>query len=353
MYKKLIVFLFIVFLFIPCNALAINLNTSSLIAMDIDSGRVFYEKNADNQRLIASTTKIMTALIAIENSNLTDIVKAEEEVLTMYGTNIYIEYQESMLLLDLIYGLMLRSGNDAAVVIAKHVGGSTDNFTLMMNEKAKELGMHNTIFNNPHGLDEETENYSTARDLSILYSYAYKNEVFRKIVGTKVWVANTDYKSYKWYNRMELLKLYDKATGGKTGYTPRAGKVLVSSASNNDLDIVISSFNSIYDYDLHMNVYEDIFNNYRNYLIVDKDDFKINYNIDKGKIYIKESFSYPLTKKEYDNLDIKVDINDKLEEGKIGEMYIYLDEKIIKEIDIYLTLDKESFIDRIKKLFSL
>ena len=163
--KKILVFL-IIFL-IPLNIYAKDTATSS-IAIDIDSGRILYEKNADEKRLIASITKIMTCIIALENGNLEKDIKAGEEILKMYGTSIYLELNEKMKLIDLLYGLMLRSGNDAAVVIAKEIAGSEEKFVEMMNKKAKELGMNNTKFSNSHGLDEETKNYSTARDMAKL-----------------------------------------------------------------------------------------------------------------------------------------------------------------------------------------
>ena len=138
--------------------------------MNKENGKklLFIEKNSNEKRLIASTTKIMTALLAIENDNLEDLVEAKEEILTIYGSNVYLEYHEHMLLLDLVYGLILRSGNDAAVTIANYIGGSEENFVNMMNEKAKILGMTNTIYENPHGLDEQTQNY-----LYNIYHFSY------------------------------------------------------------------------------------------------------------------------------------------------------------------------------------
>ena len=194
------IFLFVIsFILFSSNVLA------SSIIMDIDSGRIFSEKASNEVRLIASTTKIMTAILAIESNRLEDIVTAKEEILSMYGSNIYLEYNENMTLLDLVYGLMLRSGNDASVVIASYVGGNIENFVKIMNKKAKELGLTNTIFSNPNGLDDDTKNYSTAKDLAILYSYAYKNKTFRDIVGTKYYKTTSDLKSYTWKNRNNLL----------------------------------------------------------------------------------------------------------------------------------------------------
>ena len=334
---KKIIITFLTFFICINNFQAQSLNTNAIVAMDMDSKRIFYEKNKDDKRLIASTTKIMTLITAIENGNLTDLVEAKEEVLTMYGSNIYLEYHEKMLLLDLLYGLFLRSGNDAAVVIAREVGGNIENFVKMMNDNAKRLNLRNTIYNNPHGLDEETKNYSTAYDLALLYSYAYKNSIFREISKTKYYSCYSSFKYYKWKNRNKLLFKYEKSTGGKTGYTPLAKKVLVTSASDNDLDVVISSFNSIYDYDLHESLYKDIFYNYKKVLILDKNNFNVKNNPFKGKLYIKSSFSYPLKKDEENKIIKKIEfykINPK-NNSKVGKIYIYLDESLIGARNIY------------------
>lgn len=157
----------------------------------------------------------MTAILAIESNRLEEEVVVGEEVLTMYGSNIYIELGEKMKLLDLVYGLMLRSGNDAAIVIATFIGGTEEKFVKMMNEKAKEIGMTNTVFNNSHGLDEVTQNKSTAYDMALLSSYASHNETYMKIVGTKKYTVQSDKKSYIWHNRNKLLGSYSYATGGK------------------------------------------------------------------------------------------------------------------------------------------
>ena len=162
MKEKIAVFLFLILCIIPSKVWALSLSCRSCVLMDMDSGRVLYAKDKDNPRLIASITKIMTAILAIENGNLDDTVTVGEEVLKMYGSNIYIELGEKIKLSDLLYGLMLRSGNDAAVVIANYIAGTEEKFVEMMNNKAKEIGMKNTIYNNCHGLDEETENKSTA-----------------------------------------------------------------------------------------------------------------------------------------------------------------------------------------------
>ena len=197
--------------------------------------------NINDRKLIASTTKIMTCIIALENSDIEKEITVGEEVLSMYGTNIYIKKGEVIKIKDLLYGLMLRSGNDAAITLAYNTLGY-DEFINKMNDKAKELGMNNTEFSNPHGLDDETKNYSTAYDMALLSRYAYRNTMYRKIVATRKYSTKSSLKSYTWYNRVSLLNNYKYCIGGKNGYTPKAGKSLVSYAKKN---YIMSIFLSI------------------------------------------------------------------------------------------------------------
>ena len=196
------------------------------MVMDNDSGRILYENNSNERRLIASTTKIMTCILVLENSDLSKKITVGDEILKVYGTNIYVEVGEILTIKDLLYGLMLRSGNDAAIVLANNIFNSEDEFIHKMNDKAKEIGMNNTVFNNPHGLDEETKNYSTAYDMALLAKYAYKNKMYRNIISTKKYNTKSNLKSYEWYNRVELINSYKYSLGGKNGYTPKAGKTL-------------------------------------------------------------------------------------------------------------------------------
>ena len=348
--KKVLVILllFLIPLNVFCKEDTFDTAKSSIV-MDLDSSRVLYENNADEERLIASITKIMTCIIAIEQGDLDSDVEAGEEILKMYGTSIYLELNEKMKLIDLLYGLMLRSGNDASVVIAKEVAGTEEKFVKMMNEKAKEIGMTNTTFSNPHGLDEETKNYSTARDMAILSRYAYKNKTYRKIIGTEEYRVKTDNKSYLWYNRMKLLGDYKYCTGGKNGYTPSAGKTLVTTHKKDDLKITVVTLYDNDEYNNHERLAEYAFDNYSNYDIVDKNDFDLV--IDNNKYYVNESFSYPLTESEKDNVKVLASIDDSINSGKVGNINISLNNKTIKKIPLYIKEEKkkENFFT---KLFS-
>ena len=333
------------YLLIPLNVFGISVNSKSLYAMDIDSKREFYNIKAEDKRLIASTTKVMTALVALENSNPTDLVKVNSEVLKMYGSNTYIEPNESILMLDLLYGLMLRSGNDSATAIAEHLGG-TDNFVKLMNEKAKILGLKNTFYQNPTGLDDETKNYSTMKELAYVYAYAYQNNLFKEIVRTNHYTTKSTNKSYDWYNRCKFINMYDKQTGCKTGYTPDAKRLVVSSASDNDFNVVVASVNDIYDYDLHVNIYEEIFNKYKKVKLLDKSDFNKKYKDDK--LYINNDFYYPLSKEEENEINFTINVNDKNNK----EIKIYLKDKLIHTEKIYKEKENTTFFHKLKNFFT-
>lgn len=344
--KNIAVFLVLFLVFIsPLDILAVSDTASSTVVMDMDSKRVLYEKNKDERRLIASITKIMTAVVAIENKNLDDVVTVGEEVLPMYGSNIYVEVGEKMTLRDLLYGLLLRSGNDAAVAIANYVGGSEENFVRMMNDKALSLGMKNTVFRNSHGLDEDTQNYSTAYDMALLSSYANTLMEYCEISSSKKWNVSTEVKSYIWNNRNKLLSLYEFATGGKTGYTPKAGRTLVTTASKNSLNLTIVTLNDNNMYETHESLYEYIFSKYKNILLVDNNNFGVDDFFYEDEIYVNNSFSYPLTEKEEKLVKTVIDIykiDNYKDNDKVGEVSVILNgEKLYKD-NIYVSISLEN-----------
>lgn len=343
--KKL---LFLILLLIPISINAEEL--TNYVVMDMDSGRIIKEKLKDEIILPASTTKIMTLIVAIENANPMDVVKVGNEILIADGTNIYAEVGENFILEDLFYGMILRSGNDAALIIANHTGHSVENFVKLMNEKSKQLNLKSTYFQNPTGLDDTTMNKTTVYDLATIYSYGYKNKLFREILKTKEYRTSSDKKSYYFKNRTEILDMYPKATGGKTGYTPKAGRLLVSSGSNNDLNIVIASKGNTYGYKNHVDMYEDIFSKYKNYILLDKDNFKEKTYL-KGTLYIKDSFKYPLTETEINNIK-KVLVYNENKKDYVGDLLIYLNNDLIHKEKVYLKQKKDNLFQRIISLFT-
>ena len=216
-----------------CHAAAPDNSARSAVLMDAATGRVLYEKNADARSLIASTTKIMTALIICEQCDLQDIVTVPAEAVEVEGSSLALTAGEKLTVEALLYGMMLRSGNDAAAALAIYSAGSIPAFAERMNRRAAKLGLRGTHFENPHGLDADTH-YSTARDLARLACAALKNDDFRRIVGTKTITAG----GRALTNHNKLLWRYPGATGVKTGYTKKAGRVLVSSAMRDNWEVV-------------------------------------------------------------------------------------------------------------------
>ena len=209
------------------------INARSALVMDFETGTVLYEKNAYRKRPMASTTKIMSAIVAIESCNLDDDVLISAKAANMGGSVIGLKANSSIKLIDLLHGMLICSGNDAAVAVAEHVGGSIEAFSELMNQKALELGAFSTSFSNPHGLDAENH-YTTAYDLAKITRYALKNPKFNEIVNKTEFYFNG--RTLKSTN--EMLTLYDGADGVKTGYTGLAGRCLVTSASHNDMRFI-------------------------------------------------------------------------------------------------------------------
>lgn len=329
--KKII--LIILLLIIPYHAIAIETSATSAILMDMDSKRILYAKNIHEQRSVASISKIMTAVLAIESGKLDNIVTIGDEIDQSYGSGIYIQKGEQMSLRDLVYGLMLRSGNDASYAIAKYVAG--DNFVNLMNQKAKEIGMKNTIFNNPNGLDEQNGNYSTVYDMALLTSYAMKLEEYRKIVATKIYRVETNKNTYIWNNKNKLLFMYDYTTGGKTGFTQKAKRTLVGTASKDNLNLVAVTLNDGNDFSDQIDLFEYGFNNYQNIQIFNKGYLNIYDDLYYGNYYLKvtEKYSYPISSDETVNIKFKLDDNP--HEGIVGTCDILVNNELVKSLDIH------------------
>lgn len=237
----------------PCNAIS----AQSAILLDAQTGRVLYEKNADKQSLIASTTKIMTALVVCEQVNVLDRVRIPKEAVGIEGSSMYLQAGEVLTVQDLLYGLMLHSGNDAAVALAIYCGGTVEGFAELMNDKAHRLGMNSTHFVNPNGLDSPGH-YSTARDMAILAACAMENPIFAKTVSTKT--VNVGNRTLQNHNK--LLWLLDGADGVKTGFTKAAGRILVSSCTRQGRRLIAVTMNDGNDWKDHQQLMEDGFSRY-------------------------------------------------------------------------------------------
>lgn len=237
---------------------ALDISGHKGILMDADSGIILWEKNAEDRSLIASTTKIMTAIVVLENTLMKEIVTVPRQAVGVEGSSMYLQEGEKLTVEDLLYGLMLSSGNDAAVALAVHVSGSVDAFASKMNEKAKVLGLEHTSFANPHGLDSE-ENYSTASDLARLASYALRNEEFKTIVSSKSYRCG----NRRMTNHNKLLWDYSGAVGVKTGYTKQAGRLLVGAAQRDGRQLISVTISAPDDWQDHQKLLDYGFAQYQ------------------------------------------------------------------------------------------
>lgn len=233
------------------------ISAEKAIVLDGQTGRVLFEKNADSQSLIASTTKIMTALLVCEQCNVLDRMRIPREAVGIEGSSMYLKEGEVLTIQDLLYGLMLHSGNDAAVALAIYCGGTVEGFAQLMNDKAHDLGMTNSHFVNPNGLDAP-DHYSTARDLAILSAYAMENPIFAKTVSCKSIKAGERYLT----NHNKLLWRLEGANGVKTGYTKAAGRILVSGAKRSGRQLIAVTINAPSDWNDHTALLEDGFSRF-------------------------------------------------------------------------------------------
>jgi len=336
-------------------------SASSYVLMDQTSGRVLASKDMNSSRLIASITKIMTAVLAIESDKVDDVVTVDESVLKVYGSGIYIEVGEEITLKDLLYGLMLRSGNDAAVMIATYVAGSEEEFVNMMNDKAKDLGMKNTIFYNSSGLPTPSGNYSSCYDMALLTKYAMKYDLYKEIVSTEKYKVTTNKKTYVWNNKNKLLR-YDYVTGGKTGYTEESGRTLVSTASIDDMNLIVVTIRDSDDWNTHLELYDYAKDNYNGYRVLSKNKFSVigdTYYID-STFYIKNDVYLPLKKSDKGSLISHIILKKKDSyntDDKVGVNQIYLNDTLLYEEDIYIiknssNVKKKSIFNRIKEWFN-
>lgn len=351
--KKILLLLFVMLSLIYTPRVnASTESATSYVLLDQDTNRVLLSKNKDKPMLIASITKIMTCIIALENKNISDLIVVDDSIKESYGSGIYISVGEEITLKDLLYGLMLRSGNDAAIMISTYVSGSVDSFVDLMNQKAKEIGMKNTVFHNPSGLDNNTiGNTSTAYDMALLTSYAMQNKTYREIVKTKKYTAKTNLKTYIWHNKNKLLQ-YDYITGGKTGYTEKAKRTLVSTASKNNLNLVAVTIKDSDDWNTHKSLYEYAFDNYKSYNILNKKTFSIPKDKYYDSLYIKNDVSIILNINETKNVISHIKLEKKKHyknNEKVGTSYIYVGKKLVHKEDIYArkTNKKESIFKRI------
>ncbi len=348
------------------------LNSRRCVIFDRTSKTVMYGKNEELRSAMASTTKIMTATIALENGNLQDEVTIDRKAAGTGGSRLGLKRGDKITLNDLLYGLMLRSGNDAAVAIAEHIGGSVEGFAELMNQKATELGLKNTHFVTPHGLDS-SEHYTTALELAKLTDYSLKNEKFAKIVATKSTTITINGNPRQLFNTNELLGVLNGVIGVKTGFTNGAGRCLVTETKRGDTDIIVVVLGADTKKDRtkdSIKLIEYAFSNFTKVNIKEKaiEEFENWERINRNRILIikgqKDRISLDIGKintetipvKETDKLEITINTINQLEapvekNTKVGTIIIKLNDNIIDSIDIVCgeKIERKTWLDYFKE----
>lgn len=334
-----------------------SINSKRFVIYDRISKTIIWGKDEKIRSAMASTTKIMTATIVIENANLNDEVTISSKAGGTGGSRLGLKSGDKITVNDLLYGLMLRSGNDAAVALAEHVGGSVEKFAEIMNKKAEELKLTNTHFVTPHGLDN-SEHYTTAYELAKLTDYAMQNEKFANIVGTKTTTIYINNQARQITNTNELLGVLNGVVGVKTGFTNNAGRCLVTETKRNDMDIitvVLGADTKKFRTKDSIRLIEYTFSNYEMVNIQEKiiEEFKNWKNINEKRInviqgekkYLNLSLgeikvhTIPIKKDEIDNIQYEINTITSIEAPveqwqKIGNIVVKMNNNIIEEVEI-------------------
>ena len=318
---------------------------SSEIVMELNSKRVLHAINENEKKFMASTTKILTAIVIIENCDLEEEIIISDKTVGIEGSSIYLEAGEKLKIKHLLYGLMLRSGNDCAETLAVHCSGSIGEFANLMNATAKKIGAVNSNFVNPHGLHDENH-YTTAYDLALISCYAMKNKDFRNIVSTKAITIPFTTREYnrRLINKNKMLNEFEGSTGIKTGYTKKAGRCLVSSCMRNGMELICVVLNCPPMFEQSKTLLNTAFGNYRNYKIIESDNIIDFISVDgeneKCAIGINEDIVLPLTEIEFESLKIEYNYPKKLDKPikkgqEVGNLKIYCQNNLIFTQKIY------------------
>ena len=332
------------------NVEATSTSAKGMCVLEQDSRRVLYQKDMDTMRANASTTKIVTAITVIQHcDNLDEVITVHNKSIGIEGTSIYLRKDEQLSVRDLLYGLMLRSGNDSAVALAYHVGGTEDKFVDMMNELCVSVGTKNTHFANPHGLDEEAH-YTTAYDLALVTAYALNNPIFKEIVSTKHHTIPATNISEARYltNKNRLLNSLDGCVGVKTGFTSRAGRCLVSAIERNGITLVCVVLNCGPMFEESVALLNSAYNEYDfSPITVAGEPIYNEYYIDNVRgqlnLYTDETYIFPIKDSEKDKLKVVYKLNEltkNVKEGEIvGEISVFYNNHLQKTLKLY-TINK-------------
>lgn len=333
--KVLIIFLIIISFTVSIKADdGIYVDASGVVLIEKTSKRVLYEKNMNERYLTASIAKIMTAVVVIENSDLDEYANVGLDTMNQVGSSIYLEEGDKVKMIDLLYGMLLRSGNDAAYLLAKTTSGSVDDFVYLMNQTAKKIGMTSSTFTNPSGLDEESLNYSTAYDMAILMAYALDNEVFAKITSSKSYTSKTyNGKLLHFINKHKLVLNLDYVTGGKTGYTKSAKRTLVTSAKKDNMDLICVTFNCGDDWNVHKKLFDYGFNNYKMKTVLKRQIIDLDGQYYEVTPYLPNDLVYPI--KDGEVVKCIVYLLKDPKDFIIGKASLLINNKEVKNVDVY------------------
>lgn len=311
-------------------------NITSEIVIDQESGRVLFAKNEKVKMGMASTTKVLTCITVIEHYDLDQKIKIKKEWTGIEGSSIYLREGEEFMVKELLYALMLRSGNDVAVTLASALTGNATDFVALMNQTALNIGAYDSSFKNPHGLDEEGH-YTTAYDLALITRYALNNPTFCDIVNTKKVTIGQGESVRLLINKNKMLSQYQYATGVKTGYTKKTGRCLVSSADKNGHKLICVVLNCGPMYERSIELFEESYKLYDRVLIADREKavgFVVDKNKNKLPVYVKNDLFYPLTQEEKECLEFKLIAykNDQISSkfaDECGTIEIYLKKQLL------------------------
>jgi D-alanyl-D-alanine carboxypeptidase len=324
---------------IPTDKISIPyISARSAIAIDRKSRVILYEKNSDSVIPMASTTKIVTALVALKYGDLDSKVEISAKASSIRGSTVGYKKGEKIKLKELLYGLMLRSGNDAAIAIAEGVAGSIENFSVLMNEVSSQLGFIDSHFESPHGLDSQ-KHYTTAYDLALITAQAMQYELFNQIVASKDVPAEANEFTRSYHNINKILWQIPNATGVKTGFTGQAGKCLVTSIKHEGNDIIIVVLNCTERWRETKKIYDYIQKQYEYKTLACKDETIDELSLDSGKMVLKSEGNIVLPVKKTSIITKKVILpNMKLEDikngSKLGKLAILEDNKIIYSTEL-------------------
>jgi len=335
---------------------AVSTSAESAMLIEADSGDVIYQKDADTRRGPASTTKIMTAIIAIERCPLDKVVTVAPEAAGVEGSSVYLYAGERITMESLLYALMLQSANDAAAAIAYEVAGGIDEFAALMNEKAAELGLKDTHFANPHGLDDE-DHYTTARELAMIARYALGNETFKEIVSTKkksIPMHNGE-ATRVLINHNRLLRTYDDIIGVKTGFTKKTGRTLVSAAERDGVTLIAVTLSDGDDWRDHRAMLDYGFEMYENVVLCRAGEFERRVHVCGGE---RDEVSasagadvFAVLPKERGDIDVKIELPMFLYApvnagDAVGKVKFYIEDELIGEADIIADEDVKKCDDK-------